>query len=163
MPETSQNKHLFWDMFETSLRGHKKGIFFEIYWRCLKDVSKKISFLRCFWEVFEMSLSMEFCLRHLKDISGLECLEYKRVKWLFFSIFLNKFLKHVINIVLKWNNYSKCKKLFFWQKNEPQISGFAIAKKVPSPWKKIFWKKKYFHFIYADKMFKTVGGFLFFF
>ena len=67
--ETSQNKHLFWDMFETSLRGHKKGIFFEIYWRCLKDVSKKISFLRCFWEVFEMSLSMEFCLRHLKDIS----------------------------------------------------------------------------------------------
>ena len=37
--------------------------------RRLKDVSKKTSLLRCFWEVFEMSLSMEICLRHLKDIS----------------------------------------------------------------------------------------------
>ena len=28
-----------------------------------------MSLLRCFWEVVEMSLSMEICLRHLKDIS----------------------------------------------------------------------------------------------
>ena len=40
-----------------------------MYLRRLKDVSKKTSLLRCFWEVFEMSLSMEICLRHLKDIS----------------------------------------------------------------------------------------------
>ena len=35
----------------------------------LKDVTKKSSLLRCVWEVFEMSLSMEICLRSLRDIS----------------------------------------------------------------------------------------------
>ena len=40
-----------------------------MYLRRLKGVSKKTSLLRCFWEVFEMSLSMEICLRHLRDIS----------------------------------------------------------------------------------------------
>ena len=86
--ETSENNHLFWDMFglrrlkdstwktfffEMFLRRlkevTKKGIFFETYMRRLKDVWKKTSLLRCFWEVFEMSVSMEICLRHLKDIS----------------------------------------------------------------------------------------------
>ena len=38
----------------------------------------------------------------------------------------------------------KTTKLFLCGINEPQISGFVVAKKAPSLWKKIFWKKKFF-------------------
>ena len=55
--------------FETSQRCRKKDVFFEMYLRCLKDVSKKTSFLRCFWHVFEKSLSAETWLRCLRDVS----------------------------------------------------------------------------------------------
>ena len=51
-----------------------------MYLRRLTDVLKKASLLRCFWGVFEMSLSMEICSRHLKGIScrlGLEDLRTK--------------------------------------------------------------------------------------
>ena len=58
--ETSRKRHLFWDIFETS---------YEIFLRRLKDVTKKTSFLRCFWEDSEISLSMEIWLRSLRDIS----------------------------------------------------------------------------------------------
>ena len=40
-----------------------------MYLRRLKDISKKSSLLRCFWEVSEMSLSMVIWLRSLRDIS----------------------------------------------------------------------------------------------
>ena len=57
------------DVFERSQRRDGKDIFFEICSRRLKDVTQKTSFLRCFWEVSEMSLSMEIWLRSLRDIS----------------------------------------------------------------------------------------------
>ena len=45
------------------------------------------------------------------------------------------------------------------EKNEAQISGFAVVKKGPSPWKKIFSKnKKFFQLICTDKTYKTVCG-----
>ena len=40
-----------------------------MYLRRLEDVTKKISFLRSFWEVSEISVSMEIWLRSLRDIS----------------------------------------------------------------------------------------------
>ena len=46
--ETSQKIHLFWDMLETSERRHTKDIFFEMFLRRLKDITKKTSPLRCF-------------------------------------------------------------------------------------------------------------------
>ena len=49
----------------------------------------------------------------------------------------SKFLKHVFNIILKLNNHpwKKVQKYFFVEKIEAQISGFAVVKKAPSPWK----------------------------
>ena len=82
----------------------------------------------------------------------------------FFTVFLNKFLKHIFNIVLKLNNHTwkKYKIIFLWKKNEAQVSGFAVVKKAPSPWKKIFTKKeKFFQFIWAYIIFKTVCGHFF--
>ena len=67
--KTSHKRHLFWDVFETFERRHKKDIFFEMYLRLLKDVTKKPSLLRYFGEVFEISLSMEIWLKSLRDIS----------------------------------------------------------------------------------------------
>ena len=66
--ETSRNRNFFWDIFETSYRRHTKEVFFETDLRRIKDVTKKSSLLRCFWEVSEMSLSMEIWLRSLRDI-----------------------------------------------------------------------------------------------
>ena len=63
--EMSRNRHLFWDMLEMSWRRHTK----EMCWRRLKDVTKKSSLLRWFWEVSEMSLSMKIWLRSLRNIS----------------------------------------------------------------------------------------------
>ena len=63
----------------------------------------------------------------------------------FFTVFLNKFLKHVSNIMLKFNNHpwKKEENYFFAEKNDAQISGFAVVKKAPSLWKKSFFRKKY--------------------
>ena len=77
----------------------------------------------------------------------------------FFTVFPNKFLKHVFNIILKLNNHPwKSIKLFLEEKNDAQISGFAVVKKAPSPWKKNFLKKKFFQLICTDKIYKTVCG-----
>ena len=43
-------------------------------------------------------------------------------------------------------------------KNEAQINGFAVVKKAATPWKKVFSKKKFFQLIFADMIFKMVGG-----
>ena len=67
--EMSRKRLLFRDMFKKSYRRHKKNIFFEMYLRRLKDVSRKLSLLRCFWDVSEMSVSLEIWLRSLWDIS----------------------------------------------------------------------------------------------
>ena len=64
-----QKRHLSWDTFETSQRCRMEDVFLEIYLKCLKDVSRKTSFLRCLWDVFEMSLSTETWLRYLRDVS----------------------------------------------------------------------------------------------
>ena len=45
---------------------------------------------------------------------------------------------------------------FFLEKNDAQISGFADVKKVPSPSKKKFLKKKFFQLICTDKTYKRV-------
>ena len=61
---------------------------------------------------------------------------FKRVKSPFFLSFLNKFLKHAFNIVfnsIKYMIVYNSIKLFFVQKNDTQISGFALTKKAPSP------------------------------
>ena len=72
--------------FETPHRCHRKDVFFEMFLRRLKDVTKKTSFLRCIWdvlktsqkshlfwdvskEVSEISLSMVIWLRSPTDIS----------------------------------------------------------------------------------------------
>ena len=61
----------FWDVLKLS---HKRQIFwnilefFEMYLRRLKDITKKTSLLRCFWEVSEKSLNgdlIEISQRHL--------------------------------------------------------------------------------------------------
>ena len=57
------------DVCETSQRRQGKDLFFEMHLRRLEDVTKKISFLRSFWEVSEISVSMEIWLRSLRDIS----------------------------------------------------------------------------------------------
>ena len=46
--------------------------------------------------------------------------------------------------MLKLNNHiwKKLQNYFFVQKNENQISGFVVAKKAPSLWKKIFFEEK---------------------
>ena len=44
------------------------------------------------------------------------------------------------------------------EKNDAQNSDFAVAKKGPSSWKKIFLKKKSFQLICTDKTYKTVCG-----
>ena len=44
------------------------------------------------------------------------------------------------------------------QKNESQISCFALMEKAPESLKKIFFKKKSFQLICADKVFKTMDG-----
>ena len=64
-----QKRHLSGDTFERSQRCRMKDVFLEIYLKCLKDVSRKTSFLRCLWDVFEMSLSTETWLRYLRDVS----------------------------------------------------------------------------------------------
>ena len=38
------------------------------------------------------------------------------------------------------------------KKNDAQISGFSLVKKASSPSKKLFLEKKYFHFIFANKI-----------
>ena len=45
-----------------------------------------------------------------------------------------------------------------WEKNEAQISGFAVTEKAPSSSKKIFSKKNFFQHICVDMIFKTVCG-----
>ena len=52
-------------------------------------------------------------------------------------------MKHIFNIVLKLNNHiwKKLQNDFFVEKNEAQTSGFVVAKKAPSLWKKLFWKE----------------------
>ena len=74
----------------------------------------------------------------------------------FFTAFLNKFLKHVFNSILKLNNHLWEKvytKSIFCGKNGAQISGFSVEKPLVLE-KKI--KKKYVQHICADKIFKTV-------
>ena len=44
------------------------------------------------------------------------------------------------------------------EKNEAQISGFAVVKKAPNSLKIFFSKKKFFQLICADMIFKTVSG-----
>ena len=44
------------------------------------------------------------------------------------------------------------------EKNDAKISGFAVVKKAPSPWKNIFLKKKFFQLICTDKAYKMVCG-----
>ena len=50
----------------------------------------------------------------------------------------------MFNIILKLNNHTwkKLQNNFFLEKDESQISGFVVAKKAPSLWKKNFSKKK---------------------
>ena len=69
----------------------------------------------------------------------------KEQNYQFFTVFLNKFLKHVFNTILKSNNHTwkKIKNKFYVEKNEAQISGFAATKKAPSPWKKYFLKNNF--------------------
>ena len=78
----------------------------------------------------------------------------------FFSIFLNKFLKHVFNIALKLFNHTwtKYKINFLYKKNEAQISGFAVVKKLQVIREKIYWKKAPSSCFCTDKVFKTVSG-----
>ena len=78
----------------------------------------------------------------------------------FFTVVLNKYLKHVFNIVLKLNNHiwKKLQNYFFVEKNEAQTSGLIVAKKAPSLWKKKFLKKKFFQLICADMIFKIMSG-----
>ena len=66
----------------------------------------------------------------------------------------------MFNIILKLNNHlwKKLQNYLFVEKNETQISGFAVAKKAWSSWKKKS-KKGFFQFICADMIFKTVCGF----
>ena len=52
----------------------------------------------------------------------------------------------------------KTTKLFFEEKNEPQISGFVIAKTAPTLSKTIFLKKKIIQLICADMIFQTLCG-----
>ena len=50
--KTLHKRHLFWDVFETSQRLHKKDIFFEMYLRGLWDISlngDRIESLRDIW------------------------------------------------------------------------------------------------------------------
>ena len=46
------------------------------------------------------------------------------------------------------------------EKNDAQISRFAVVKKTPSPWKTTFFEKKSSQLIFADKIFKTACDFL---
>ena len=57
---------------------------------------------------------------------------------LFFSDFLNKYLRYVLNIALKSNNPTI--KLFFVRKDGTKMTGFAVVKKAPSHRKKIFFE-----------------------
>ena len=59
----------YFSQIETSWRRQKKDISFEIFLTHHKDVTKKTSLQSCFWEVFEMFLSIVIWLRSLKDIS----------------------------------------------------------------------------------------------
>ena len=72
----------FWGIFEKSQiivryvlqmsqRRHEKNIFFEICSRSLKDVTQKISFLRCFWDVSKTSQKRYFFLRCISKKSSL--------------------------------------------------------------------------------------------
>ena len=47
------------------------------------------------------------------------------------------------------------------EKNDAQISGFAVVKKALSPWKKNFLKKEFFHLICTDKIYETMCGIFF--
>ena len=64
----------------------------------------------------------------------------------------------MFNIILKLNNHTwkKLQNNFFVEKDESQISGFVVAKKAPSLWKKNFSKKKFFQLICADMILKTL-------
>ena len=44
------------------------------------------------------------------------------------------------------------------EKNDAQVSGFAVVEKAPSPWNKNFLKKIFFQLICTDKTYKTVCG-----
>ena len=75
------------DVFETSQRRHRKGIFFEyrkdiffeMFLRRLKDVTKKTSFLRCVWNVLKTSQKSHL----FWDVSerSLRCLSQWRSAW----------------------------------------------------------------------------------
>ena len=59
-------------VFETSQRRHGKDIFFEMFLRRLKGVTKKTSFLRCIWDVSRTSqkvISFEMFARGHWDVS----------------------------------------------------------------------------------------------
>ena len=69
----------FWDMFD-ALKTSPENVFFEMYlrrlfemyFRSLKDVTKKTSFLRCIWDVLKTSQKrhlFEMFLRGLWDFS----------------------------------------------------------------------------------------------
>ena len=70
------------------------------------------------------------------------------------GVFLNKFLKHVFNIISKSNNHPWKK---VCEKNDAQIGRVAVVKKDPGPWKKIF-EKKSCQLICTDKTYKTMSG-----
>ena len=92
--KTSRKRDLF-KMYLRHLKDAiKKGIIFYRYLRQLKDVTKTVLLLRCFWEVFEMFLSMEILLSSLKGIScGLRIsFSYLKFKQIFEVYFQKSYL-----------------------------------------------------------------------
>ena len=61
----------------------------------------------------------------------------------FFTVFQNKFLKHVFNIILKLNNHiwKKLQNYLFVEKMKPKSVVLWSQKKFQGFEKKIFWKK----------------------
>ena len=93
--EMSRNRHLVWDMFETS---------FLMFLRRLKDVTKKTSFLRCLWDVLKTSQkSCPFWL-------FVWLCTWFRVIWALFPkvALMHKYPKNRYNSIIRWS----------WQKSK---------------------------------------------
>ena len=84
-------------------------------------------------------LQLYFC--YLKVPSRVSVVYLKEQNPKFFTVIVNKFLNYVFNIILELNNHTWkiLQNYFFVEKNESQISGFVVAKKAPTLWKKNYY------------------------
>ena len=106
-----------------------------MYLRRLKDVTKKTSLLGCFWEVSEISLSMEIWLRSLRDISYRLGWDYWwKNRWNVSARRTYSPLNEILQIALRWDVENIYKMHISYYQYQRYSMKLKWRRTVSSPW-----------------------------